>query len=295
MDHKLWNAANANAANLNVETAALMAVIEVESGGQYFANVAGKQEPLIRFEGHYFDKRLSGSARARARLRGLGSQTAGAVKNPAAQKDRWVLLEKACSINRLAALESTSWGVGQVMGAHWKWLGYNSVEELVEAARSGLEGQVELMVRYIDKSGLSPALRHHDWSAFARGYNGPSYAKFGYHTKLVQAYKRIVNTRSNTMQIEKNSLKNNILRLGDKGQSVEDMQHSLTALGYPVTATAIFDKTTQTALKSFQHANAITADGIFGPQTADKITIALPRWNFWQWLIAIIKRGLYHA
>lgn len=42
-----------------------------------------------------------------------------------------------------------------------------------------MAGQVELMARYIDKAGIGSSLRHKDWTAFARGYDGPSYKKNG--------------------------------------------------------------------------------------------------------------------
>ena len=58
------------AKDLDVEPAALLAVAEVESGGQAFALVEGRREPLIRFEGHYFDRRLSEQNRAIAREKG---------------------------------------------------------------------------------------------------------------------------------------------------------------------------------------------------------------------------------
>ena len=53
------------AGELGVEPAALLAVAEVESGGRAHARVNGRDEPLIRFEGHYFHRRLTGAARAR--------------------------------------------------------------------------------------------------------------------------------------------------------------------------------------------------------------------------------------
>lgn len=162
------------ARELGVEPAALAAVVEVESGGRVYAIVEGRPEPLIRFEGHYFDRRLSGAARERARREGLASPKAGAVANPTSQAARWALLSRAASIDRVAAWESVSWGVGQVMGAHWAWLGYASVDALVAGARDGIAGQMRLMARFIDRSGLARALRTRDWPAFARGYNGPT-------------------------------------------------------------------------------------------------------------------------
>ena len=185
-ESRVWIAQLAK--DLDVEPAALMAIVEVESGGRIFARVAGRHEPLIRFEGHYFDRLLPASARERAVKSGLASPKAGKIDNPRRQSDRWKLLRRAMEINRTAALSSCSWGVGQVMGAHWKWLGFGSVDALVAMARSGLKGQIELMARYIDKAGLAKALQARDWATFARHYNGPAFAKHGYHTKMAAAY-----------------------------------------------------------------------------------------------------------
>ncbi len=289
MNEELWTAIEESSDRLDVEPAALLAVVEVESAGKYFATVDGKKEPLIRFEGHYFDRRITGSARARARLRGISSPLPGVVKNPVSQTARWNLLNKAIAVNRQAALESTSWGIGQVMGAHWKWLGYESVHELVETARSGLAGQLELMVRYIEKTGLTPALRARNWSTFARGYNGPAYARLGYHIKLAEAYAKsgIVHqsapAHSEPLEVSKN------FRLGDKGARVEELQRQLTALGYVVGADGIFGKATEAALKQFQSANDIPADGIAGAQTDGAIAKKLPDFNVLHWLWTILK------
>jgi hypothetical protein len=178
------------ARNLELELEALLAIAEVESGGKGFAIVAGRPEPLIRFEGHYFDRRLSAANRQRARADGLASPAAGAVANPKTQAGRWALLERACAIDARAANESVSWGIGQVMGAHWAWLGYADVHALVSEARGGVAGQVRLMARYIEKAGLAAAVRSRDWEAFARGYNGPQYRRHGYHRKIAAAYHR---------------------------------------------------------------------------------------------------------
>lgn len=193
-DTKTMEAIMAVAMELGVEPAALAAVVQIESGGRTHAMIEGRREPLIRFEGHYFDRRLSGERRERAREEGLASPQAGKVANPASQAARWKLLGRAAAIDRAAAYESASWGVGQVMGAHWAWLGHASVDALVGEARSGVVGQVRLMGRYITKAGLAGALKSHDWAAFARGYNGPAYRRNGYDTKLAKAYARYAAT-----------------------------------------------------------------------------------------------------
>jgi hypothetical protein len=174
------------ASEFGLEPAALLAIAEIESAGQVFAKIDGRNEPLIRFEGHYFDRRLSGAAQERARAEGLASPNAGAVANPRAQAARWQMLERAASIDHQAAYESTSWGLGQVMGSHWQWLGFDDVDALVTEARSGAAGQARLMTRYLDKAGLTSALNDHDWEAVGHGYNGPGFRKNGYHLKLAE-------------------------------------------------------------------------------------------------------------
>lgn len=266
-----------------LEPAALLAVTAVESAGQVFALVEGKQEPLIRFEGHYFDRRLSGEKQERARTQGLASPSAGAIANPRTQADRWKMLKQAAAIDAQAAYESVSWGLGQVMGAHWQWLGYASVEALVEEARSGAFGQVRLMVRYIEKAGLAEALRSHDWPAFAHGYNGPNYKKNNYDEKIADAYVHYA-----TGKPLKVTTQSPLLRPGSHGEAVAHLQRSLTALGYPVTADGIFGPSTLAAAQQFQADHGLDADGIIGKKTSEAIEAALASSGilrrFWLWL-----------
>lgn len=173
-----------------LEPASLLAIAEVESGGRALFDVNGRKEPAIRFEGHYFDRRLSGAQRDHARKTGLAAPVAGKVVNPASQALRWQLLERAMAVSRKAALESTSWGLGQVMGAHWQWLGYRSVDELVAEARGSIAGQVRLMLRFIVKAGLIGTLKQRDWRGFATRYNGPAFARNRYDIKMAEAHAR---------------------------------------------------------------------------------------------------------
>lgn len=189
-DTKTFAEIIAMAQEAGIEPAALLAVAEVESGGRALYHVKGAQEPAIRFEGHYFDRRLLGRVRDQARKAGLSAPEAGHVRNPKTQSERWFLLERAMSIHKKAALESTSWGLGQVMGAHWKWLGYGSVDELVAEARNSVGGQVGLMLNFIEKAGLKTALQAKDWRNFARRYNGPAFARNQYDTRMAAAFER---------------------------------------------------------------------------------------------------------
>lgn len=234
------------------EPAALLAVAEVESAGQAFALVDGRYEPLIRFEGHYFDKRLTPAQQKMARAAGLSSPTAGKVANPATQSGRWALLNRATAINAQAAFESVSWGLGQVMGAHWQFLDFASVTEMVNVCRRGAGGQAELMARFIEKSGLAKALRTHDWATFAKGYNGSNYGKNAYDTKMATAYAKFARGTAP----------------GPAGDDkTRRLQELLTAAGFPTPADGISGPKTIAAVKSFQRAHGLAVDGIAGPAT----------------------------
>ena len=74
------------AGNLNVPPAALLAVVDVESGGRMSANIDGKEEPLIRFEGHYFDRFLRGEKREQARKAKLANPVPAKSKTRARKK-----------------------------------------------------------------------------------------------------------------------------------------------------------------------------------------------------------------
>ena len=252
-DEATVRAVEAIAARENLEPAALLAVAEVESGGKVYAVVDGRNEPLLRWEGHYFDRRLSGADQAKARKAGLANPKAGAVANPTSQSARWDLLVRAAEINAQAAFESCSWGVGQVMGAHWEWLGFGTVTELVNLCRKGAAGQIELMAKFIRKAGLAGALRARDWETFAKGYNGPGFRKNAYHTKMAAAYKRWKSGDA-------------VVRASGDG-TVLKLQQRLVAHGFKVELDGIRGKQTDAALKAFQKAQGLVVDGIAGSAT----------------------------
>jgi hypothetical protein len=169
---------------------ALVAVVNVESAGQIFATDVAENAPVIRWEGHYFYRLLKGERRASAVRAKLAAPEAGAIKNPRSQRGRYDMLERAITIDKVAALSSISIGVGQVMGSHWKTLGFESPEKMFDLAETGLAGQVDIMCRFIVHFDLKDEIDRLDWSGFARGYNGPAYRKNAYHTKMAKAYAR---------------------------------------------------------------------------------------------------------
>jgi len=117
----------------------------------------------------------------------LCSKSAGGYGLYSVQHQR---LSAAAEYHRKSALESASWGLGQVMGYHWKSLGYKSLQAFVNAMYQDEASQLDAMCRYIKVNGLINALKNKDWKAFARGYNGLAFAKNNYDVKLANAYKK---------------------------------------------------------------------------------------------------------
>lgn len=159
------------------------AVIDVESRGSGFDDL---NRPAMLFEPHVFWRQLGpGPLRERAAEEGLAYPTWGERSYP---RDSYIRLVPAMAINRDAALRSASWGMGQIMGFNAGLCGYSCAEAMVEAFKEDEEIQLKAMVDFIVTAGLDDELRRHDWRGFARGYNGPEYAKNSYHIKLARAY-----------------------------------------------------------------------------------------------------------
>lgn len=162
----------------------LLAVAMVETAAVPHAVADGRREPLIRFEGHWFDRFLSPADRRLARAAKLAAPKAGAIPNPKSQDLRWRLLGRASEIDAGAAYAATSWGLGQVMGLHWKALGYADPQALAAEARGSIEGQVRLMARFLRIGDLHHRLERGDTAGFARLYNGPGFGKNRYDAKI---------------------------------------------------------------------------------------------------------------
>jgi N-acetylmuramidase/Putative peptidoglycan binding domain len=254
------------AQEIGVEPAALLAVAEAESGGKAFANIDGKPMPLIRWEGHYFYRLIPKSLQKTAVEAGLANHAVGGVVNPGSQQGRYDLLKRARQLNDEAALSSCSWGLGQVMGAHWSWLEYKSAQALVDDACSGIVGQVRLMAKFIDKSKLADELKQRDWAAFARQYNGPSYIRFKYNTKMATAYSKYKSAGA-PAAAAKDDDGPTILRMGVSGADVSLMQEKLRKIGYNVTVDGDFGPATKRAVMNFQSDYGLPNDGVVDPLT----------------------------
>lgn len=172
-----------------IEYAGLKAVVEVEASGKGFIG----DVPKILYEPHIMYRLLTKKNYITIRNNLMKAHPNlcyprwGTYKY-GAESIQHKRLEIASQFNRDTALESCSWGLGQVMGFHWKSLGYESLQAFINDMYESEAKQLEAMIRFIKVNGLLLALKNKDWVKFARGYNGSGYAKNKYHIKLANAY-----------------------------------------------------------------------------------------------------------
>lgn len=169
---------------LGVEVAAIKAVVSIEAGSQmkgFFAPGV----PVINFDRAMYN-----------RFRGKAADKAGAKgeKVPSGLSGyglrEWTQLVNARRVNRDGANMGTFWGMFQIGGFNYKLCGCDSVQEMVDLMSMSELEQLELFAAFIRNTGMLQALKDKNWAAFARKYNGASYARRGYHTRMANAYAR---------------------------------------------------------------------------------------------------------
>ncbi len=165
---------------LDVTAPQLWAVITVETRGCGFL---AERRPTILFERHVFGRETR--HRFDNTHPDISSRQRGGYRLGAAEYAR---LERAVALDRRAALRSTSWGLGQVMGFNAVAAGYPDVDAMVAAMCASETNQLLAMAGEILGSRLDAALRARDWAKFAAGYNGPAYRDNAYDTRLAAAH-----------------------------------------------------------------------------------------------------------
>lgn len=157
--------------SLGVEVAAIKAVKAVESGSMGFTK---EERPIFRFEPHLF----------RRALKGLNQETPDG--------NGWSSLMKAWTISPGNALKCTSFGLFQILGSNYSLMGYSDVFEYIADSYISEVSHLKAFGEFLKSAKLVGALKKLDWASFAKGYNGPSYARFGYDKKLKEAYKKYI-------------------------------------------------------------------------------------------------------
>lgn len=160
---------------LAVHAPEIWTVLAVETSGCGFLP---DRRPQILYERHIFHRLTQG----RFDDGDISDPTPGGYGPRGAQQyDR---LAKAIEKDRGAALQSASWGIGQVMGENYAAAGFQSVDDMVSSMSRSEDDQLSAMAAFLVNSRLHLSLQAHDWTSFARGYNGPNYVINRYDVRL---------------------------------------------------------------------------------------------------------------
>lgn len=250
---------------LGIDAATLWAMLHVETG---CCGYLASRRPQILFERHLFSQLTHGQF----------DSTAPDVSNPvaggygAAGDFQYTRLAKAYTVDpndpadlsvmtptRSAALQSASWGLGQVLGANAQHVGFASVSEMVNAMAESEDRQLDAVVGFILDKRLETALQQQRWADYASVYNGPSYARNQYDTRLAQAY-----------ALFKDASKRPDL-------TVRTAQLLLFLLGYdPQGIDGGLGAHTLTALHNFQAAQGLTLTPTIDDGVLDSLVAAMP-------------------
>lgn len=237
------------------QMAALWSVFEVETSGttQGFGFRPDKR-PQILFERHIFRKYTD------HQFNKTYPDLSGPQGNYGGLNQQYDKLERAltvCQQHHLGeepAFKACSWGIGQVMGFNHALAGYDSATQMVEAMIISEDHQLWAMVNFLHNTGLAKHLRAQNWAAFAKGYNGPSYAANQYDIKLTENYARFSSGSMPNLEIR-------------------TVQAALLILGYPPgKIDGVAGPKTHAMLRNFQISQGLSATGEVDPVTYQKIT-----------------------
>lgn len=175
---------------LNCLPEAIMAVSEVESRGAPFLH-SGK--PKILFEPqifgakthHVYDSLFPYVSRQHQLNRRRDPHAYGK------DEEQWLKLALAALLDRRAAIESASWGRFQILGKNWIFTGARSLDAFLAGMFTSERSQLDGFVAFVKSQHLDVALRHLDWKAFARGYNGSSFHRDNYDGKIAKRYAQL--------------------------------------------------------------------------------------------------------
>lgn len=170
------------ARELDVEVAAIKAVVLIEAGKQ-MKGFWAPGVPVVNFDRSMYNshRHKAASKKGDKNAKVPPGLTGYALKE-------WTQLTNARRQNEDGANMGTFWGMFQIGGFNYKLCGCETVGEFVKLMSESELEQLELFAAFITNTGMLPDLKAKNWAAFARKYNGASYARRGYHTRMANAY-----------------------------------------------------------------------------------------------------------
>lgn len=171
---------------LDVEVAAIKAVVQIEAGSQ-MRGFWAPGVPVVNFQ-----RAMFGRYRSKVASKGApGEKVPSGLTGFALRQ--WTQLVNARHQNVDAANLSAFWGMFQIGGFNYRKCGCETIAEFVSLMSYSELEQLELFAAFITNTGMVADLRSKNWAAFARKYNGSSYRRRGYHTRMAAAYNKYKN------------------------------------------------------------------------------------------------------
>lgn len=175
------------AEELDVEVSAIKAIIEVEAG-KSLSGLTSDGKPVVNYSAKTFLKK---AAKKGVNLLKARKEHPKAFASPSRDmSENYIRLSEAMAVDTAAAVESTFWGMFQIGGFNYRKCGVETHSEFARRMGESEHEQLELFATFLRNCGMVEAIRQKNWRKFASMYNGPSYAKRGYHKKLADAYAR---------------------------------------------------------------------------------------------------------
>jgi hypothetical protein len=169
--------------------------------------------------------------------------------------DQYTRLTQAMALDRTAALEACSWGLGQVLGENATALGYADVDAMVTEAIQSEGKQLNAVVAFLRHNNLVEPLRNKQWDEFSNIYNGGSNA--AYARLLEQAHDSYVTG-------------------GLPDLNIRTGQLYLTYLDYGLSVDGRFGDHTRAAVSDFQsRAGIVPVTGMLDQSTLGAIRRAI--------------------
>ncbi|MCU0909266.1 MAG: N-acetylmuramidase domain-containing protein [Rhodobacteraceae bacterium] len=241
------------AARIGCEVAVIHAIWEVESSGREFLDDGSL---IRRFEPHHFPKAHWPAIGFNPRAGRALWRESLAVK-PAAREAMFLT---AYRVDPVAALRAASWGGSQIMGFNYAPAGALTPRDMVQDMADSAEAQLRYTLQLMERWGLGPAMRAHDWTAIAARWNGSGQVPV-YAAKMEAAYRRHAAGKPGHAPTSPV-----VLRSGARGAAVRRLQE---ALGIRVDGA--FGPQTHDAVVAFQQRHNLPMDGVVGARTWAKL------------------------
>ena len=261
-------ALTAAAKMVSLTSAALLALVSVETNGVPFASGG---TPTVLCEPAIFYHELPAEKRAAALKAGLAAKawSRAGYADQGTGIGRRARCSAMIQIDEEAAYRSLSQGLGQIMGFNYAHAGYESAKSMYIAFTGDIDAQARAIVAVLPALNVLDPLKRRDWVTVAMRYNGPGERHNSYDVKLAAAYAHW-DAALATGQFAPPS--GDALGLWSTGPAVRSIQASLTRAGFPTVVDGVFGPKTAQAVAAFElRVGLPDTQGVVDQTTADMI------------------------